>query len=126
MNSIGYALGFVPGLLCPMLLAIAVGVRAAGQNRALNAVDYKAIDDVPGFHKTLGNRLMWLPGCAAGAAAACFEWPALAILWLTLFFLSAILVSIFAIASSSSVYAKYRRPKSRSRAQGTLPPSRLH
>ena len=45
----------------PVLAAIALAVRHAGQDKILNVVDYTRVADRALLHRRVGNRLLFLP-----------------------------------------------------------------
>ena len=68
--------------LVPILLAIALAVRFAGNSKPLNVVDYARVTDPVALHCWAGTRLLLLPTAFLLGGVASYLHPGLALLFL--------------------------------------------
>lgn len=78
----GILLAVIQFALVPVLLAVAVAIRSAGQAKPLNVVDYARVADPAALHRWAGNRLLLLPVAWLASGMASWQFPALALLFL--------------------------------------------
>ena len=78
----GILLAVIQFALVPVLLAVAVAIRSAGQTKPLNVVDYARVADPAALHRWAGNRLLLLPAAFLASGMASWQFPALALLFL--------------------------------------------
>ena len=78
----GILLAVIQLALVPVLLAVAVAIRSAGQAKPLNVVDYARVADRAALHHWAGNRLLLLPAVFLASGMASWQFPALALLFL--------------------------------------------
>lgn len=68
--------------LAPMLLAVALAVRFAGNSKPLNVVDYDRVTDRAALHRWAGDRLLLAPAIFFIGGLASLRFPELALLFL--------------------------------------------
>ncbi|MDQ3205965.1 MAG: hypothetical protein M3Q40_05580 [Pseudomonadota bacterium] len=79
------AIAVVFFLLAPILLAVALAVRFAGNSRPLNFVDYRKVADAAALHRWAGNRLAMLPLAAVACGVLALLKPESALPLMALF-----------------------------------------
>jgi len=61
--------------LSALLLVLALAVRFAGDSKPLNMVDYARVSDQTALHRSVGHRMLLLPGLTAAISAAALYSP---------------------------------------------------
>jgi hypothetical protein len=77
--------GIVLLAITPVLAAVALAVKFAGDSRPLNMIDYRKVADAGALHCWAGNHLAALPLLSLLLGGAAFLYPALALVFLGLF-----------------------------------------
>ncbi len=87
-------------VFAPILLLVALGVRFAGNRKALNSIDYSTIVDREGLHQWAGNRLFLLPVAAGLFGAFSLSRPMFGVLgWLVVILIGIVVWIWIATAS---------------------------
>jgi len=103
----GILLAVIQFALVPVLLAVAVAIRSAGQAKPLNVVDYARVTDPAALHHWAGNRLLLLPVAWLASGMASWQLPTLTLLFLCGAMLACLCVATW-IALGAERFARAR------------------